>query len=210
MICIAICGDSASGKSRLANVLALLNYSLLLECDRYHKWDRHDPHWQQYTQLNPEANDLVLLEQDIRDLKNGHAIYRREYDHETGTFTAPKRIWIGEDEGLIVCGLHTLMCDPSLFDLTIFLDTDDDLKLEWKIARDTKDRGYTLDQVMRQIQSRYGEYEKYIEPLRARADLVVKLNAKSVEVIVQRERPNCQYVIQEIKEYYDFTTNKTL
>jgi phosphoribulokinase len=197
MTCIAICGDSASGKSRLANWLAFLFYAPLLECDRYHKWERNDPHWQQYTQLNPEANDLALLEQDIRALKNGETIYRREYDHETGTFTAPKAIF--PEKSLVVCGLHTLMCDLSLFDLTIFLDTDDDLKLNWKITRDTSDRGYTLDQVMQQIQKRYGEYEKYIEPLRAQADVVIKRSATSREVIVQRERPGVQHIINELR-----------
>lgn len=197
MICIAICGDSASGKSRLANQLALVFYATLLECDRYHKWDRHDLHWQQYTQLNPEANDLALLEQDIRDLKNGHVIYRREYDHETGTFTAPKAIF--PEKYLVVCGLHTIMCDPDLFDLTIFLDTDYDLKLNWKIARDTRDRGYTSDQVMQQIQKRYGEYEKYIEPLRAQADVVIKRSATSREMIVQNQRIGVSYILDELR-----------
>jgi phosphoribulokinase len=174
-----------------------LFYAPLLECDRYHKWERNDPHWQQYTQLNPEANDLALLEQDIRALKNGETIYRREYDHETGTFTIPKAIF--PEKSLVVCGLHTLMCDLSLFDLTIFLDTDYDLKLDWKIARDTRDRGYTLDQVMQQIQKRYGEYEKHIEPLRTKADVVIKRSATSREVIVQRERPNVQGIIDELR-----------
>lgn len=199
MTCIAICGDSASGKSRLANMVAFLYYATLLECDRYHKWDRHDPHWQQYTQLNPEANDLALLEQDIRDLKNGHTLYRREYDHETGMFTAPKAIF--PEKNIVVCGLHTLMCDPSLFDFTIFMDTDADLKLNWKLKRDTEDRGYTLDQVMKQIQSRYGEYEKYIEPLRARADVVIERSISSRKIIVQRERPDCKRLLEELKKY---------
>jgi len=200
MTCIAICGDSASGKSRLANWLALVSYGpnvVILECDRYHKWERNDPHWQNYTQLNPEANDLALLEQDIRSLKSGETIYRRQYDHETGTFTVPQRIL--PEKNLVVCGLHTLMCDPSLFDLTIFLDTDYDLKLDWKIARDTSDRGYTLDQVMQQIQKRYGEYEKYIEPLRAQADVVIKRSATSREVIVQNARIGVSYILDELR-----------
>src|SRR6185503_3576733 len=111
MTCIAICGDSASGKSRLANWLAFACYGpdvVLLECDRYHKWERNDLHWLNYTQLNPEANDLALLEQDIAALKRGETIYRRQYDHETGTFTVPQRIL--PEKNLIVCGLHTLMC----------------------------------------------------------------------------------------------------
>ena len=197
MTCVAICGDSASGKSRLANWLAFMLYAPLLECDRYHKWERNDPHWQQYTQLNPEANDLALLEQDIRDLKSGKTIYRRQYDHETGTFTAPQAIF--PEKNLVVCGLHSFMCDSDLFDLMIFLDTDNDLKLDWKITRDTTHRGYTLDQVMQQVHKRYGEYEKYIEPLRAKADVVIKRSATSRDVIVKNQRIGVSHILDELR-----------
>lgn len=174
MTCIAICGDSASGKSRLANWLAFILYGpnvVLLECDRYHKWERADPHWKQYTQLNPEANDLSLLEQDIRDLKAGKTVYRRQYDHETGTFTVPQRIL--PESNLVVCGLHTLMCDPSLFDITIFLDPAQALKEQWKLKRDVEDRGYTAEQVLAQIERRKPDYKQYIEPLKDKADVVI-------------------------------------
>ena len=55
---IAICGDSGSGKTVLANTLNLLfkKDGLTLETDRYHKWERGDPKWKEITHLNPDAN----------------------------------------------------------------------------------------------------------------------------------------------------------
>jgi len=39
----AICGDSGSGKSTLSNILQeYFSNSFVLECDRYHKWERND------------------------------------------------------------------------------------------------------------------------------------------------------------------------
>lgn len=175
MTCIAICGDSASGKSRLATLLGAVLYGsdvLVLECDRYHYWERNDPRWQQFTQLNPVANNIALLEKDVKALKAGEVIYRSEYDHRTGTFTEPKQL--SPKPHLIVCGLHTLMCDPSIFDLTIFLDPVQELKTRWKIERDTRFRGYSVEQVLAQIERRKPDYDLYIAPLKAKADVVVK------------------------------------
>lgn len=196
---IAICGDSATGKSRLANILGLLLYpSTILECDRYHKWERHDEHWKSMTQLNPEANNLALLEKDIIALKNGEWIRTREYDHHTGTFT--REFSLEPSPYLIVCGLHTLMCDLSLFDLTIFLDTDTVLKRADKIKRDIRDRGYSIEQITEQLRSRSGEYEKYILPLMNRADVIVKRDTTSLTVRVQNQRPDMQHVIDILRE----------
>ena len=50
----AICGDSGSGKSTLSNLLKIsFTDSFLLECDRYHKWERGDINYDKYrTKLN--------------------------------------------------------------------------------------------------------------------------------------------------------------
>jgi len=53
----AICGDSGSGKTTLGNLLKkYFSNSILLECDRYHKWERNNENWENYTHLNPNAN----------------------------------------------------------------------------------------------------------------------------------------------------------
>lgn len=172
MTCIAICGDSASGKSVFARLLASkLGDSVILECDRYHRWERNHPMWQNCTQLHPTANDLDLLNNDILALKDGKTLWRRNYDHATGKFTAPHEIKPARN--IIVCGLHVFACHGDPFDLKIYLDPSQDLKTRWKIDRDTHKRGYTREQVLAQIERRKSDYKLYVEPLRDSADIVI-------------------------------------
>jgi uridine kinase len=169
-----ICGDSGSGKSTLAGMLKkFFSNSFALECDRYHKWERGDEKWEEYTHLNPDANYITKMNEDIFNLKLGNSIYQVDYDHKTGTFTESQLI--EPSENTIVCGLHSLYSkDDHLYNLKIFIDTDEQLKTQWKIQRDVNERGHTLEKVLDQISKRKGDYEKYIHPQRDNSDLVVK------------------------------------
>ena len=71
--------------------------------------------------------------------------------------------------------MHSLYStDDHLYDLKIFIDTDERLKTQWKIERDVHERGYTLENVLNQINKRKGDYEKYIYPQRDNSDLVIR------------------------------------
>jgi uridine kinase len=170
----AICGDSGSGKSTLGNVLKqYFSSSFMLEGDRYHKWERHDDNWKKFTHLNPESNFLTKMSQDIFDLKVGKTIYQVDYDHATGKFTDKEQI--GSSDNIIVCGLNSLYLDNNhLFNLKIFIDTDERLKYHWKIRRDVHERGHTLEHVLEQIASRKDDYEQFIASQRSKSDLVIK------------------------------------
>lgn len=169
----AICGDSGSGKSTLGNILKkYFSNSFMLECDRYHKWERNDENWKRFTHLNPESNYLTKMNQDIFDLKVGNAIYQVDYDHKTGKFT-DKEV-IDSSDNIIVCGLHSLYTnDENIYDLKIYIDTEENLKNFWKIDRDTKYRGYTLEKSLKQIESRKEDYKKFIHPQREKSDLII-------------------------------------
>lgn len=168
----AVCGDSGTGKTTMAATLArhLFNV-MILECDRYHKWERGDPNWKHFTHLNPEANKIDLMNQDIQTLKKGKSIFQRSYSHDTGTFTEEEEIRSAEN--IITCGLHTLVCPDGLYDVKIFMDTDPILKTQWKISRDVGKRGYSLEQVKEQIENRLGDYESFLQPLALSADVIV-------------------------------------
>ena len=103
----AICGDSGSGKSTLADMLKqCFSNSFTLECDRYHKWERNDENWNKLTHLNPDANYITKMNNDIFDLKIGKSIYHVNYDHSEGKFTEKEKI--DKSDNIIVCGLHSL------------------------------------------------------------------------------------------------------
>jgi uridine kinase len=173
---IAIAGDSGSGKSTLMNVLKPLfeNESILtLETDRYHKWERGDNNYQKYTHLNPYANHLEKMYEDVYDLKIGNEIYQVDYDHSSGRFTQKEKI--ESKNNIILCGLHTLYENKihTLLDIKIFMNTDRELIKKWKIHRDVMERGYSLEKVLKQIEVREKDYEEYIINQKNNADIII-------------------------------------
>lgn len=169
----AICGDSGTGKTTLGNILKkYFSNSFMLEGDRYHKWERNDDNWKKFTHLNPDSNFLTKMNQDIFDLKIGNTVYQVDYDHKTGKFTEKETI--NSSDTVIVCGLHSLYTtDENLYNLKIYIDTEEKLKNYWKIERDTKHRGYTLEKSLNQINSRVEDYHKYIEPQKQKSDIII-------------------------------------
>jgi len=141
---IAIAGDSGSGKTTLLNELSELfekDTYLKLETDRYHKWERGNDNYLQFTHLNPKANNLEKMSKDVYNLKIGSEIYSVDYDHDTGKFTQEEKI--ESKNNVILCGLHTLYNKNvnEIIDLKIFMDTDRELIKKWKIKRDVEERG---------------------------------------------------------------------
>jgi uridine kinase/ribulose-5-phosphate 4-epimerase/fuculose-1-phosphate aldolase len=180
---ISIAGSSGVGKTTLAKLL-LINYEkyIHLTGDNYHKWERGNHNWNKYTHLDPQANELEKAFLDLSSLKDGHTISVSQYSHDTGKFCTPKKV---KSEGVIIHeGLHSLYTEElrKVSDLKIFVDTDEDLKLEWKIERDMKERGYTRSQVLEAIHSRQADEVKYIDPQRQHADIVVKFVKKNSKV----------------------------
>ena len=169
---IAITGDSGSGKTTLSNTIkSMFDSSLLLECDRYHRWERGNDNWKKYTHLNPDANYITKMNEDVFDLKLGNKIFQVDYNHKVGKFTDKE--FIESKENIIICGLHSNYLSKSLINISIYLDTQEDLRIFWKIKRDIKKRGYTKEKVYQQILSRKKDFEKYILPQREKCDILI-------------------------------------
>ena len=170
----AICGDSGSGKSTLSTLLKnIFSNSFMLECDRYHKWERTNKKWEEVTHLNPEANYISKMNEDVFNLKIGNNIFQVDYDHHTGKFT--EKQLINPSDNLIVCGLHSLYGNnDSVYDLKIYMDTDENLKKKWKINRDVKERGYSVEKVLDSIKKREKDFNEFILPQKENADVIVR------------------------------------
>jgi uridine kinase len=178
----AIAGDSGSGKTTLGNILKqYFSNSFMLECDRYHKWERGHDNWQDFTHLNPDANYITKMNDDIFNLKIGKSIYQVDYDHSSGKFTEQEKI--DSSDNMIVCGLHSLYNDDkNIFNIKIFVDTDNVLKYSWKIKRDTAKRGYSKEKIIKQIEDRKNDYLKYIEPQRDISDVIINFFTEIEEI----------------------------
>ena len=188
---IAISGDSGSGKTTLSKILNLLfeKETCILETDRYHKWERGNENYKKYTHLNPKANYLERMSEDVFQYKIGEDVYQVDYNHKNGKFTQKQKI--ENKKNLILCGLHTLYQNNMnrLINLKIFLDTDRELIKKWKIERDVNERGYLLDKVLKQIESREKDYNEYIIQQKENADIVIQFYENKGKL-------ECNFVIQ--------------
>jgi uridine kinase len=189
---ISIAGSSGVGKSTVAQLLCiLLEDAYHLTGDNYHRWPRGDSNWKKYTHLNPLANDLITLHSHLTSLKSGSAINVKKYNHTSGTFDPEQEV--RPHKYIISDGLHALysseLCEIS--DLRIFVDTDEDLKLQWKLDRDVNERGYSRAQVLDAIKNRQPDEISYINPQKANADVVIKFTKVEDKIICVVEKFKC-------------------
>ena len=182
---IGIAGDSGSGKSEMIEKIRHLfgpssGEVLFMEGDGDHRWARNDSHWEKITALNPDANDLYKQAENVRRLRRGNPIERRDYHHDSGMFGNFQQIV--PHKFIVLCGLHALYL-PELrkeLDLKIFMDTDDKLRRLWKMRRDIKERGHNFEDAKSQIDKRIDDATKFIDPQRKHADLIISYYDKNI------------------------------
>jgi uridine kinase len=178
---IGIGGDSGAGKSTLLSGLKdILGYRLLaIEGDAEHKWERTNSNWDKFTHLDPKANYVHKQADAVLQLKQNLSIYRSEYDHNLGKFTKPELI--KPKEFIVIAGLHPFYI-PKLrknIDFKIFLDTQESLRRHWKILRDISKRSYIKEKIAEQLERRIVDSQKYIDPQKKFADMVVNFFPKN-------------------------------
>jgi len=173
---VGIGGDSAAGKSTLTKDLAAIfnqSNTTVIRGDDMHRWERGDENWQTLTHLDPKANRLHLDLAHTKQLKTGHGILRSFYDHSTGRFSLPR--FIQPNKLIIFEGLHSfyLKDQSEIYDLKIYMEPEEDLRIWWKVKRDVKKRNYSPEKVIEQLNQREEDSEKFIRSQRNRADIVV-------------------------------------
>lgn len=174
---ILISGDSGTGKDTLAEGFTRClgqDSTVHLSGDDYHLWDRHNRAWKFFTHLNPEANDLSGYFRAIIDLVSGKSISVGKYDHRLGRRLSPRTAQ--SREFVISSGLHALWSPDinAMSSLSIFLEMEDRLRLQLKLARDVAARGHNPQDVLGSIESRKEDYATYVLQQKDRADLVVR------------------------------------
>lgn len=176
-IMLAIAGDSGTGKTTItAGLVEALGKERITSvgADDYHRYDREERKSLPFTPLHPDCNYIDIMEQHLRHLAQGEPILKPVYNHDTGELERPE--YVEPREFVIVEGLlplHTRASRAS-FDITVFLDPPEDIRIAWKLRRDTTKRGYTEEQVRKELEKREPESAEFIRPQRARADIVVR------------------------------------
>jgi phosphoribulokinase len=174
---LAIAGDSAAGKTTLTSGLveALGPARCVSLCtDDYHRYDRQERRELPFTALHPDCNYIEIMEQHLRLLASGQPILKPVYDHSTGQLARPELV--EPNDFIIVEGLFPLYSKlaRACFDVTVFLDPDEQVRRGWKVQRDTRKRGYRPEQVLAELAVREPESAAYIRPQRQHADIVVR------------------------------------
>lgn len=174
---LAIAGDSAAGKTTLTAgiVEALGDERCTSVCvDDYHRYDRTERASLPFTPLHPDCNYMEVMEQHLGLLATGEPVLKPVYDHSTGELVRPE-LTVPRDyviaEGLLP--LHTKL-SQACFDASVYLDPPEEIRIDWKTKRDTKQRGYTREEVAESLRKREDESEAFIRPQRADADIVVR------------------------------------
>jgi phosphoribulokinase len=179
-IILGIVGDSASGKTTLsAGVAQILGeaHCTVICTDDYHSMDRQARAASGLSALDPRANYVDVLEQHLRLLRNGEPILKPVYDHTHGTLEPPQ--YVRPKEFVIAEGLlgYTTRAMRDCYDVKIYLDPEEELRVKWKLHRDTTSRGYTKEEVLASLERRQQNSPSFIHPQRTFADIVIRFQS---------------------------------
>lgn len=195
ILVIGIAGGSGSGKTTLMKRLVEHFGSdvAVLSHDNYYK--RHDElTFEERAALNydePDALDTSLLVYQLDQLRHGRAIDCPQYDF-TNHNRSDETLRVEPQRVIIVEGIMIFVDEDlrSLMDIKIFVDTDADIRLCRRIKRDVTKRGRSLESVIHQYKSTVKPmHEKYVEPSKRYADVVVPEGGKNqvaLDMIVRR------------------------
>ena len=186
ILVIGIAGGTGSGKTTLMkNIIARFgDVVTVLSHDNYYK-RRDELTYEQRCLINydePAALETDLMARHLEELRRGNAIECPVYDftqHNRSNETVrivPKKVIIVE--GILIFEDQPLR---DLMDIKIFVDTDADVRLCRRIKRDVNKRGRTLESVLTQYQQTVKPmHEKYVEPSKKFADIVVPEGGKNI------------------------------
>ncbi len=178
VVVIGVAGDSGCGKSTFLGRLKDLfgeEFMTVICLDDYHSLDRKQRKETGITALDPRANNFDLMYEQVKALKEGKSVWKPIYNHETGMIDPPELIT--PNKVVVIEGLHPLYDQRvrDLLDFSIYLDLSDEVKVAWKIQRDMAERGHTLADVIQAIASRRPDFDAYIDPQKAYANMVIQI-----------------------------------
>lgn len=190
---VAVSGGSGSGKTTFVSKLkARLERErpLILNIDHYYRDLSHlSPVDRANTNFDdPESIERSLLLDQVSALQKGQTVERPTYDFATHTRTS-ETVRLEPSPVIIMDGIFSL-CFPELFelfDMKIYIDVDDDVRVVRRIRRDTAERGRNFESCAAQyLGSVKAMHRKFIEPTKIHADLVIpwhNMNERALDFV---------------------------
>lgn len=198
MIIIGISGASASGKSLLANTIVNelgSDQVAIISEDAYYKNHSELP-FEERAKMNfdhPDSFDHELLYQHLLKLQQGKSVEIPIYNHAIHLREKETR-HIGKHTIIVLEGILLFVEQKlrELMDIRIFMETALDICLIRRLQRDIKERGRSLDCVLKQYEDTVRPmYMQFVDPSKRYADLIVPRgggNRIAIEMIKAKMR----------------------
>ncbi len=197
ILILGIAGGTGSGKTTLARHVAdaFGDRVAVITHDSYYRAQNDKTYEQRCLQNydHPDAFETDLLCYHLQQLYQGQAVDIPVYDYTV--HNRSDRTQRVEPRAVIILEGILLFSDTALrdmMDLKIFVDTDADERILRRIARDTKERGRSLESVISQYLSTVKPmHEAFVEPYKRYADIIVPGggdNPAALDMIITRVR----------------------
>lgn len=176
---IGIAGGTGSGKTTLAKKIeeAFPGRAVLISQDSYYR-DLSHLSLDQRSQVNfdhPDSLDFGLLRHQILELKEGNSIQKPIYNFHTHSREYAAET-VDANQLIIVEGILLFAVEEvrDLFDIKIFIDADDDVRLLRRIERDIEERSRSFSSVRDQYLTTVKPmHDAFVQPSKKYADLIV-------------------------------------
>ncbi|HYH23653.1 MAG TPA: phosphoribulokinase [Azospirillum sp.] len=208
IVILGIVGDSASGKTTLSDGIAAIlgtDRVATICTDDYHRYSRRERAALGLSALDPRANHIDILEQHLKLLRQGQPILKPVYNHHTGELDAPQ--YIEPRPYIVVEGLlgYTTRAMRDCYDVKLYLEPQEELRVRWKVQRDTTRRGYTREQVLESLEKRREDSPAFIHPQRTFADVVVSFSPPDDNHQESGARLNVRHILRPTLPHPDLT-----
>ena len=185
---ISITGESAAGKSTICHEISRVIEQLsipvtILSTDNYFndisdliaKYGTFDNLRDSgYDVDAPTSFQLDVLKEDLQDLADGLNIKCPMYLPNGTGVSVPKTIDVASAKILVVEGIATMFGDvKDVFDVKIYVETDDNVRKKWFIDRAINERNQNLENALKHWDYITEAGEKYVKPYRNQADIII-------------------------------------
>lgn len=195
MLVIGIAGGSGSGKTTVVRAIKEKlrdEKVVVIPQDAYYKdsSDLTDEEKRAHNFDHPDAIDWELLCEQLKQLKEGHAVDQPVYSYISCSRSKTETVRVEPADVIIIEGILIFSCQElrEQMDIKLFVDADDDDRLMRVMARDISERGKDVHWVI----ERYSRtvkpmYLQFIEPSKRYADVIIPQgghNKVAIEVII--------------------------
>lgn len=185
---ISITGESAAGKSTICREISKVIEQLsmpvtILSTDNYFNdisaliakfgsFDRLRDSG--YDVDAPTSFQLDVLKSDLQDLADGLDIKCPMYLPNGTGVSMPKAIDVKSSKIIIVEGTATMYEGvKDVFDIKIYVETDDEIRKKWFIARAVEERNQDVQNALKHWEYITEAGQKYVKPYRKESDMII-------------------------------------